>query len=64
MWSQETKQGLMVKFIISKDKNVKFSLIPIIIEDYSQPRLANENEKIKILERLQYDIDKDENIIK
>ena len=64
MWSQDTKNGLLVKFYISKNKNVKFSLIPIVIEDYSQPRLANEEEKVKILKRLKYDIANDSNILK
>ena len=61
MWSQETKEGLIVKFIFEKNKNIQFSIIPIVIEDYSQPRLANEEESTKILKRLKYDIVKDLN---
>lgn len=63
MWSQETKEGIMVKFIFEKNKNIKFSITPTIIEDYSQPRLANEKEIQKILNRLKYNLKEDPNFL-
>lgn len=52
MWSQETREGLIVKckFINSSLDQLEF--LPIIIEDYSQPRLASEAESEKILNRV------------
>lgn len=52
-WSQETKEGVIVKL---KFDNQKFSLaefIPVIIENFNQPRLANEKEKEKILKQME-----------
>ncbi|MBU1868050.1 CapA family protein [Patescibacteria group bacterium] len=49
MWSEKTRQGLLVKLIIGKDKKVAYELIPIIIEDYAQPRLATAREAEQIL---------------
>ncbi len=51
-WSQETKEGVIVKL---KFDNRKFNLaefIPVIIENYNQPRLANEKEIEKILKQM------------
>lgn len=49
MWSQETREGVIGHYIFNKQglKDVKF--YPIIIEDYSQPRFANQQESEKIL---------------
>jgi len=63
MWSQETREGLIIKLIFEKYKNIKFSIIPIIIEDYSQPRLANSEEAEKISKKLKYDISGDFNFL-
>lgn len=61
-WSQETKEGLIVNFKFSsyakasEDKqNIKLEeaqLIPIIIEDFCCPRLADEKEKAEILNKI------------
>lgn len=63
-WSQDTKEGMMLAISLSgkspliswevplqmlSDKNVSIELKPIIIENYSTPRLANESEIISIL---------------
>ncbi len=63
MWSRKTKQGLIIKFIFEQNKNIKFSLTPIIIEDYCQPRIANEKEKLEILNRLKHDLANDPNYL-
>ncbi|MEK7482385.1 MAG: CapA family protein [Patescibacteria group bacterium] len=54
MWSPETKQGLMAKIYFSKNGVNKISLLPVVIENYSQPRPANNSETEKILSRLQF----------
>lgn len=71
-WSQDTKEGLTLKVTIEgKPANLlqgsaaaaslkQIELLPIIIENFSTPRLANEQEsdnifeKIKITERILY----------
>jgi poly-gamma-glutamate synthesis protein (capsule biosynthesis protein) len=55
MWSQETKEGLMLKIILQKNSVTKLyqvELIPIIIENYSTPRLANEQESTTMLNQI------------
>ncbi|OGE79045.1 MAG: hypothetical protein A2751_01135 [Candidatus Doudnabacteria bacterium RIFCSPHIGHO2_01_FULL_46_14] len=52
MWSQETREGLMVKLEFSGPELKSYELIPIIIDNYCCPRLANEAEKNKILDTL------------
>ncbi len=52
MWSEETREGVIAKCkFINKDiREIEF--IPIIIENYSQPRLAVNDESAKILDRM------------
>lgn len=56
MWSQETKEGLALQISLSKQDNItkleQVELKPVIIEDYAQPRLANEIEKALILKKI------------
>lgn len=65
MWSQETREGLALKVEISKIKNQNelqgpkvpavlesVELIPVIIDNYSTPRPANEEETKKILKKI------------
>lgn len=64
-WSRETKEGLALKITVKKDgvqsliqgnrtpATVKqIELIPVIIEDYSTPRLASPEETAKILQKI------------
>ncbi len=55
-WSQETSEGLTLKISLSKTDTQttlkKVELIPIIIENNSQPRVATETEKKKILNKI------------
>jgi len=60
MWSQETREGLMIKIYFSKTGVSKISPVPIIIENYSQPRIANSAEAEKILKRLSIPLEKEE----
>ena len=57
-WSKETKQGLTVKIYFTKKGISKISFLPIIIENYSQPRPANNDEAEKILQRLGFSLSK------
>ncbi len=65
MWSQETREGLTLQIKISKIKNQNelqgprvpavlksVELIPVIIDNYSTPRPANEEETKKILDKI------------
>lgn len=58
MWSQDTKEGLTLKITLDKTggENTtalkQIQLIPVIIENYSTPRLANESEKQSILKKI------------
>ncbi|MBU1110697.1 CapA family protein [Patescibacteria group bacterium] len=53
MWSEKTRQGILVKIVVDKDKNFSYESIPTIIEDYAQPRLANSEESKTILRQIE-----------
>ena len=48
MWSIDTRQGLAVKILLDKSGVKDVSYVPIMIDDYSQPRLADEKESAVI----------------
>lgn len=52
MWSQETREGVLGKYVFDKNGLIDVSFYPIIIENYSQPRFASEKEAEKILTRM------------
>lgn len=52
MWSEKTRQGLLLKLKINQEKKISFELIPTIIEDYAQPRIANQKEAQEILQSI------------
>ncbi len=54
MWSQDTREGLMVKLNFSGKILDSYELLPVIIDNYCCPRLANEPEKSKILDKLKF----------
>jgi poly-gamma-glutamate synthesis protein (capsule biosynthesis protein) len=60
-FSPETKSGLTLKIFLKKTAILttieKIELIPIIIENYGQPRLANKEEKRSILLEIQEEKD-------
>lgn len=51
-WSQETKTGLILQAVWRETELEKLKLIPVIIENYSTPRLADEIESQKILNQI------------
>jgi len=48
-WSRETKEGVIGSYVFRDKKLVDVSFIPVIIEGYAQPRLADDMESQKIL---------------
>jgi poly-gamma-glutamate synthesis protein (capsule biosynthesis protein) len=52
MWSEPTREGLVVKFIFNKQGIKSIELKPILIEDYSQPRFLEGERAKRIIERL------------
>ncbi len=52
MWSLETREGIMVRLYILKNKLLFYEIIPIFIEDYNQPQLATSDVKLRILDRM------------
>jgi len=54
--SEETKEGLAIKIYFTKNGINKISLLPVVMENLAQPRVANKNETDKILRRLDFPI--------
>lgn len=52
MWSRETKEGLAVKLTLSKDGVREIELVPVLTEDYSQPRILGMMEAQNIFKKL------------
>lgn len=52
MWSQETREGVIGRYVFDETGLVDVSFYPVIIENYSQPRFAKESEAVKILQRM------------
>lgn len=52
MWSRETREGVIAKYVFGDNglKNVNF--YPVVIDNYSQPRFAEKEEAIKILNKI------------
>lgn len=50
MWSRETREGVVGKYIFYDDTLVDVEYIPVIIEDYGQPRWVEGDEKVRILQ--------------
>lgn len=49
MWSQETREGVLGKYVFNNKELVRIEFVPIIIDNYSQPRFATKIEANKIL---------------
>ncbi len=52
MWSRETQEGALTEIIFSDNKIKSIKIIPIIIKDYGQAHLADENISERILKRM------------
>jgi len=56
MWSQETREGALVRVTFSGDRLGQLEFLPIVINDYGQPQLVdNQAQKDKILKRMGLD---------
>lgn len=52
MWSKRTEEGIVGKYTFSGRKLTNVELIPVIIDNLGQPRIAERNEKNNILEQM------------
>lgn len=52
MWSEETREGVLGKYTFNNKGLINVAFVPIIIDNYSQPRFATETEANKILTRM------------
>lgn len=52
MWSQETKEGVLGKYTFNNDGLINVEFIPVIIDEYSQPRFATKAEADRVLQRM------------
>lgn len=52
MWSQETREGVLGKYVFSDSELIRVQFIPIVIDEYSEARYATETEAKKILGRM------------
>ena len=52
MWSEGTKQGILGRYIFTKNKIVDGEFIPIYIKNYGQANIATDKTKDTILKRL------------
>lgn len=52
MWSQETREGVVGRYIFGPEGLRRVSFYPVIIDDYSTPRFATLQESRKILGRM------------
>jgi len=51
-WSQETKEGLILEATWQERELKELELLPVIIENYSTPRLADKEESEQILKKI------------
>ena len=58
MWSLETREGIIGKYVFDSVGVKEIFFYPVIIEDYSQPRFANIKEAKKILEKMKENSEK------
>jgi poly-gamma-glutamate synthesis protein (capsule biosynthesis protein) len=52
MWSQSTREGLMVKLLFKNNKVTLVEIKPILVENYSQPRILQGGTAKKVLNRI------------
>lgn len=52
MWSQETREGVIGKYVFDKEGLADVKFYPVIIENYAQPRFATQEEALEILDRM------------
>ena len=53
MWSSNTKRSLIMEITLNSQDVQKISVQPVVIENFAQPRLANQQESLSIIKRLE-----------
>lgn len=53
MWSRDTREGLAIKIFFDRNGAQKIEYMPVLIEDYAQPRPLEGSEAEKIFKRLE-----------
>jgi poly-gamma-glutamate synthesis protein (capsule biosynthesis protein) len=51
-WSEETKQGMFAEIVVRNRRIARVRLVPVLIEDYNQPRILGMNEGMPVLQRV------------
>ena len=51
-WSPETKQGLIMHLVFQGSRLAALRLVPVLIEDFYQPRIQTGEEMTLILDRV------------
>ena len=51
-WSLDTKEGLIVQLTFNSSQLTKAELVPVIIENFCCPRIADDEEKTAILNKI------------
>ncbi|MCK9578147.1 CapA family protein [bacterium] len=51
-WSKETKQGFLAEIYFNENGVFDYNLIPVLIEDYSQPDIMNDDEAIQLFRNI------------
>lgn len=51
-WSEETKQGMFTEIVVRNKKIARVRLVPVLIEDYNQPRILGMAEGMPVLQRV------------
>ncbi len=51
-WSLETKQGMFAEIVIRNKRIARVRLVPVLIEDYHQPRILDTAESMSVLQRV------------
>jgi len=52
MWSEETREGLIAKIVLDKEKIKEISFTPVLIENYAQPKILDSQEAENIFQKL------------
>lgn len=55
MWSQRTREGIVIEYKFLKDKLIGLEFYPIIIDNFGQPRLLDGDNKDRIIEQIKND---------
>lgn len=52
MWSEETREGVMIKIVFSKERIEEMKATPFLIENYSQPRIIDKEDNLELYQKI------------